>query len=1395
MHIRVSSVTFAAVLGTIVTLPGSVGEATLSAAFVPPSSDAVVRQMSAMPLSFTKNEGQWDERVLFRTSAGGATIWLTRDGITYQFIRRVSREDADLSKRDGFPVPHGKREGRKLSETEPESIEQAVVHARFTGANPDLQIDAEGVLDYKCNYFLGNDTSQWRTDVPNCTAVVYRDAYPGIDLRLQGAGGLLTTAWTARDGADLSQVGFHYDGNASVTETEAGELLIEAPWGLLLQTSPTAREEVSTAGVASTVRAASAQTGASSVTLVYSTYLGGGSFEDGWGIAVDVNGSAYVTGYTESADFPTAGPYQTDQGGIDAFVTKLSASGSALVYSTYLGGGDNDYGLGIAVDLNGSAYVTGYTWSTDFPTAGPYQTDQGVWDAFVTKLSSAGNALVYSTYLGGGNYDVGNGISVDVNGSAYVTGFTSSTDFPTAGPYQTDQGGHDAFVTKLSAAGSALVYSTYLGGGNDDYGYGIAVDVNGSAYVTGGTYSTDFPTAGPYQTDQGGHDAFVTKLSAAGNALVYSTYLGGSGSEFDHGIAVDVNGSAYVTGWTGSNDFPTAGPYQTYQGHGDAFVTKLSAAGNALVYSTYLGGGTADYGYGIAVDAGGSAYVTGRTASADFPTVGPYQTDQGGYNDYDAFVTKLSAAGNALVYSTYLGGGGDDHGRGIAVDVNGSAYVTGRTYSTDFPTAGPYQTVQGGGDAFVTKLGFSGGCGFVTPPPPVVTNLQDPGTGHDLVVDWTHADQSCVTDFEVAWGTSPGDYSTGSMFVSADPSGQYQRVISQNVSQHTLYYVGVRSRNDAAGLWSDYAVAGPVRPTVPVVLIHGLKSSPEIWDNPGAADDYLAWLSAAGLNHVWIADNIEPCGVEDEVHFGGNALNLATFIENRIASVRDQTGVDIPAINIVGHSMGGLIARRYLSVTSGGDCPSSTWPARQVHNLVMLGTPNGGSTLASLIGWFYCRPATSEMTFRKMREFNACYNSHPGTTYFVVPGWGGHLSQETCLSLFENPCCDLFGSASIEDCPNDGVVSVASVRSVDFAAQRYDGWCHGSRSLLECLVAKSSAVQTYYNDFDLVDEFVRPILIGETVVVQEEMIAASPDSVTPSQIFVTLCDSTTSGSETVSPFLAESGAARISVFTSSPEVMVSLVSPGGFTWDSSSAETDPSVTYSSFDGGVGFAFEGMEAGTWNLRLDGSMLVDPWGYACMAGVSSNGVVGYATLSEEQLSPGGSGQVFLSVTAEGSPVLDANAIALVSYDEVSPPDTILLSDDGLQGDGLAMDGIYTGSFDAGPGGAIDIRVLASGDAPNASYTRILLLSAYTTVQCACDCHADPICDAVVNVFDVVIAVDVAFRAGTPVVDPNPACPREDTDVTCDNVTNVFDVVKFVDVAFRAGNPATAFCDPCG
>ncbi len=695
----------------------------------------------------------------------------------------------------------------------------SVLRMKLVGANPAARVTGLDELPGKSNYFVGNDPKKWQTNIPNYAQVKYQDIYPGVDLVYYGNQRELEYDWVVEPGADPKAIRFAVapvSSPATAGQRPAlqiapnGDLVIplDGPEGREVRfQKPVVYQSVSNLESRTpspekhfvdgryvlqgkrevSFRIASYDASKALVidpALSYSTYLGGTQVDFAFRIAVDSSGSAYVTGVTNSTNFPTtAGAYKTGLapgtgmcsssfGSLvrtmvftcpDAFVTKLNPAGSAKLYSTYLGGSSGDAGVGIAVDGSGDAYVTGFTSSSDFPTTpGAYKTTRpGRGDAFVTKLDPTGSSLVYSTYLGGSQDDIGLGVAVDGSGNAFVTGGTSSIDFPTSsGAFQASNGGpatcatgfldhgrgtlcFDAFVTKLDSAGANLVYSTYLGGNADDAGTAIALDSSGNAYVTGVTSSTNFPTRpnpGAIQPTNGGGtckansqtfacpDAFVTKLNTAGSALLYSTYLGGSDVDAGFDIAVDSSGSAYVTGGTNSAKFPvTSGAFQTTSGASvcgttlhpfpcpHAFVTKLNSAGTSLAYSTFLAGSNADLGLGVTVDNSGDAFVVGGTNSPDFNTVNPVQAPFGGGSCNtktlvvtcpNAFVTELNPAGSAELFSTFLGGAGGDIGFGIALDsAQTSMYVTGATRSADFPTANALQAALGGlADAFVAKI-------------------------------------------------------------------------------------------------------------------------------------------------------------------------------------------------------------------------------------------------------------------------------------------------------------------------------------------------------------------------------------------------------------------------------------------------------------------------------------------------------------------------------------------------------------------------------------------------------------------------------------------------------------------------------------------------------------------
>ena len=557
------------------------------------------------------------------------------------------------------------RAGRPRGRQQPPAFEAASVTMRLRGARAVAPVGVER-LPGTSSYFVGRDRARWAAGVPGFARARYRGPLPGVELVFYGAPeGRLEYDLVLDAGVDPESVNLEFAGAESL-RLDGGDAVLTLPGGgSLRQPRPVAYQE-----------------DAGGRRLVPARYL---RRADGTlGFAVE--------------SYDRARPLVIDP---------------ALVYASYLGGSSSDAAFAVAVDGSASAYVTGYTASTNFPAAGASLPHGGNVDLFVSKISASG-ALVYSTYLGGSGEEVGLGIAVDGSGSAYLTGYTQSADFPVVSAFQAARaGGADAFVAKLNPAGSALVYSTYLGGAADDLGQAIAVDTAGRAYVTGQTFSAAFPRSSPLQGTFGGErDAFVTKLSSAGNALLYSTFLGGSYDDFGQGIAVDGSGNAYVGGYTFSTDFPTASPLQATGAAGfyaDAFVSKINGAGLALLYSTYLGGSADEQAYAITVDPSGSATVAGYTSSTNFPTVAAVQSGfQGGGTD--GFVSRLAPAGTALVFSTYLGGSGDDLIYGVAANASGRTHVTGYTTSTNFPlTPQPLQPALAGGyDAFATALSPTG---------------------------------------------------------------------------------------------------------------------------------------------------------------------------------------------------------------------------------------------------------------------------------------------------------------------------------------------------------------------------------------------------------------------------------------------------------------------------------------------------------------------------------------------------------------------------------------------------------------------------------------------------------------------------------------------------------------
>jgi len=736
--------------------------------------ERAVAAYGKLPLGFEANQGQTDGRARFLSRGSGYLLYLTPDAAV---LALESEPPQLLGRTSKLP-----QTGGEIAKPKP----PAVLRMQLVGGNAQADMVGTDLLPGKSNYFLSNDPSQWRTNVPNYRRVAEHSVYPGIDLVYYGTQSQLEYDFVVAPGADPRAIRLAVQGAKELRIDSQGNLIATVGMGEVSFQRPVAYQQDSY-GTRQPVSARFSIKGGRNVefkvgkhdpsrslvidpTLAYSTYVGGNLIDIAHGIAVAPDDSAFIAGETFSSNFPVINalfPTNTALSRV-GFVSKVSPDGSALLYSTYLG--CNPTALyAIAVDSLGEAYVTGATNCPTYPvTADAFDTlcgadgkcgatwnPQGytVYNGVVTKLSVEGTALVYSAFIGQYSLCVGRGIAVDEAQQAYITGdigpnlqetvpltppevppplwcnFNEGFQPLIGGAGGNPYGGTDtdAFLMKVDAAGSDMLYCTYIGGSDEDVGYGVAVDTAANAYVTGVEYSSDFPTGGgALQTAYGGAgDAFLTKINTnlfGANSLVFSTYLGGSGLDQGNGVAVDASGNTYVAGITTSraSTLLFTQPPGAFQAdcaldtlkvcEGDAFVAKVALSGTpAMTYFTFLGGSLADSANGIALDSSGNAYVTGSTTSTNFPIAGTvFQTTYGGGNA-DAFVTELNPTGSDLVYSTYLGGTGTDIGNGIAVDTASpaGAYTAGQTCSFDFPLANPLQPSYGGNcDAFVSKVSF-----------------------------------------------------------------------------------------------------------------------------------------------------------------------------------------------------------------------------------------------------------------------------------------------------------------------------------------------------------------------------------------------------------------------------------------------------------------------------------------------------------------------------------------------------------------------------------------------------------------------------------------------------------------------------------------------------------------
>jgi hypothetical protein len=727
-----------------------------------------VSSYGQLPLRFEVNQGQSDSAVKFLSRGNDYSLYLTAEGASLALHKRISATQAETN----------------------------VVQMKLAGGAGNIEPQGFDPLPGVSNYLIGNNPAAWHTRVPSFARVRYNAVYPGVDLVYYGKQQQLEYDFVVAPHADPNSIRLQFAGAKALNLDSRGNLVISAEDGNIVLNRPviyqnerrhgrTARKLVSgqfallannSVGFA-VGKYDRAQSLTIDPTLVYSTYLGGSNEDSVNAIAIDSSGAAYLTGPTQSADYPvTPGVFRTTYS--SAFITKLNASGTALVYSSFLGGSGGpsggDDGLGVAVDASGDAFVVGSTYSTNFPvTSGAYQITNKAAPmsgatGFAVKVNPAGTALLYGTYLGGTLTDNATSVAIDSSGDAYIAGFAYSSNFPTTtGAYQTTNKsaadyGWNQFVTKLNPAGSSLLYSTYIGG-SGDYGSGgnsyVAIDSSGEAYICGIALSTDFPTTtGAFQKTTGagaGHSNItLAKLNSAATSLLYSTYFGGSGSSYGDdapgGLVIDSTGNAYFSGTTHETNLPvTSSAYlktsaSAAQSLPSAFVTKMNPTGTALVYSTYLsgsGGQHGDRGTGLAIDSSGDVYVTGSAGSTDFPvTSNAYQSTNAAEGNYGSvvFLTEFNPAGTALLYSTYFGGTASfsDSGNAIALGSGGAVYIAGNTGASNFPTtAGAYKTTYSstfGSTGFVAEFGL-GSAPATTSTTTTLTSTANPGiTGNNL---------------------------------------------------------------------------------------------------------------------------------------------------------------------------------------------------------------------------------------------------------------------------------------------------------------------------------------------------------------------------------------------------------------------------------------------------------------------------------------------------------------------------------------------------------------------------------------------------------------------------------------------------------------------------------------
>jgi hypothetical protein len=672
--------------------------------------------------AFEPNLGQCDPAVRFLARFPGYVLFLTEAEAVFLFPgggRPPSRHE--LPQLLSHPTPDASK-----SPT-------SVLRLRWIGPAGAARVQPHGSasLPGYSNYLRGNDPARWIKKVPHFSQVDFPGLFPGTDLVFYGREGGLEFDWRLRPGVRVAGLEMELSGQKSMELGPEGSLQLELPGGRFSFKAPAAYQEVPGGRIPVEIRY-SLRDGNRvgfdvgpcdpSLPIVidpfidYATFVGGGGFEWLHAVAADAEGKAYVVGFTTSVDYPTQAALRSSTPSIvaghqDAVLSVLDPTGSFLIYSTYLGGSDNEDALAVVVDSSGSATVGGTTTSVDFPVVNAFQGSYGgasSFDGFLCKLAPDGGSFIFSTYLGGSDNDAVWGLAQSGSGDIYATGYTFSANFPvSAGLSPAGAGGPDVFVVKASPTG-ALMYSTcQIKGSLGDFGYAVAVDLSGCAYVTGKTDSANFPVLGALQaTNFSGGDAFVSKLNPTGSALLFSTFLGGSGTDVGESIAVDTGGAVSVAGFTQSGNFPVLNPFQGANGGGDdGFVCRLSPTGAALLFSTYLGGSNNEEDSNLAMDAVGNIFVGTSTYSPNFPVTSGSCPACGPSGVEDLVLSEFDSTGT-LLFSRFFGAIGHLEYESLGIDSTRNIYMVGMTPNVLPATAGAFQTASGGNqDGFVVKFG------------------------------------------------------------------------------------------------------------------------------------------------------------------------------------------------------------------------------------------------------------------------------------------------------------------------------------------------------------------------------------------------------------------------------------------------------------------------------------------------------------------------------------------------------------------------------------------------------------------------------------------------------------------------------------------------------------------